>query len=412
MNKITKIIGTSLVCFSLVVVALSLGNSVSAAPTSAPNVGDMVFTDTNGNGIQDAGELGINGVTVSLYKSTDLNTVLSTTTTATIGGVAGVYYLYPTTTGDFMVKFTAPSPSAWIWTKMDQGSDDTIDSDVDSTGWTKSFNIASTTTSKLDLDAGLTQPSCIGQYVFEDRNGNGKWDATDAGIPSAQVTLVKADGTTVMAGSDSTGTGKYSFCNLQAGTYTVKIDRDQSAIKDYKYFSYGYDATTLQSYSVTVPTNTLDTSANFGYISYARMGSLVWMDTNKDCLLSAGEKGIPNVKVLLKNAAGTVINTKWTDSLGNYWFVAPSNQAYTVAIDPDWVTTTTSKGGSATCGTSKTTAVLQYQQNYGTLDFGFYMPNAPTLATTGSDMYLTLLAGISMLTLGYAVSRKFKKNVA
>src|SRR5262249_32213501 len=44
------------------------------------SVGDRVWLDTNGNGAQDAGEAGINGVTVQLLNSS--GTVIATTTTS------------------------------------------------------------------------------------------------------------------------------------------------------------------------------------------------------------------------------------------------------------------------------------------------------------------------------------------
>src|SRR5207248_3639333 len=52
-------------------------------------LGDFVWLDSNGNGRQDAGEPGINGVTVQLLDGA--GNVLAATTTATVGGTAGSY---------------------------------------------------------------------------------------------------------------------------------------------------------------------------------------------------------------------------------------------------------------------------------------------------------------------------------
>ncbi len=45
-------------------------------------LGDFVWNDLNANGVQDAGEPAIDGVTVKLYKASDPTTAISTTTTA------------------------------------------------------------------------------------------------------------------------------------------------------------------------------------------------------------------------------------------------------------------------------------------------------------------------------------------
>ena len=53
-----------------------------ASATVAPpvTIGNFVWNDLNGNGLQDAGEPGINGVAVKLYKCD--NTLVASTTTA------------------------------------------------------------------------------------------------------------------------------------------------------------------------------------------------------------------------------------------------------------------------------------------------------------------------------------------
>jgi len=101
--------------------------SIAAAPASAqstcPTSGGVcgfVFNDTNGNGIQDAGETGIQGVKVTVFDEN--GTEVATVET----GPGGIYSVY-TEDGTFTVSVqkpvgTSPSPA-------DQGSDDTIDSD-------------------------------------------------------------------------------------------------------------------------------------------------------------------------------------------------------------------------------------------------------------------------------------------
>ena len=66
-------------------------------------IGDFVWKDTNGNGLQDTGEPGISGMTVQLLNS--LNVVIATTTT----NASGIYTFTGLVPGSYTVQFTAPS---------------------------------------------------------------------------------------------------------------------------------------------------------------------------------------------------------------------------------------------------------------------------------------------------------------
>jgi SdrD B-like domain len=71
-------------------------------------IGDRIWLDSNGNGLQNTGEPGIDGVLVNIYTCTQNNvpqTFLGQVTTQMVGGVAGIY------------TFTLPSctqPAQWL----------------------------------------------------------------------------------------------------------------------------------------------------------------------------------------------------------------------------------------------------------------------------------------------------------
>jgi hypothetical protein len=104
-----------------------------------------VFFDANANGLQNAGEPGIAGVTVELYD--DAFAVRRTVVTDGLGE----YHLRPKE-GNWVLRFVAP-PS-WF-TSPDVGGDDTVDSDADpASGETAPFPV---TINVLDttIDAGF-----------------------------------------------------------------------------------------------------------------------------------------------------------------------------------------------------------------------------------------------------------------
>jgi PKD repeat protein len=118
--------------------------TVSDCPTA---IGETVWQDDNGNGIQDAGESGLPNVPTALYKSN--GTLVATTLTDVNGGYlfSGLDY------GNYYVQFTLLS--GYVFSAKDQGSDDSKDSDADpSTGNTDVFFLASDVTDRT-RDAGM-----------------------------------------------------------------------------------------------------------------------------------------------------------------------------------------------------------------------------------------------------------------
>ena len=128
------------------------------------SIGDYVWHDVNLNGIQDPGETGIANVTVKLYDSTD--TLIRWTQTAPSG-----YYIFNNLeAGDYYVEFVPPED--YDFSRQDQGTDDTIDSDADpTTGKTGTINLSAGETD-LTWDAGL-HLCVIGDRVWNDEDGQG-----------------------------------------------------------------------------------------------------------------------------------------------------------------------------------------------------------------------------------------------
>lgn len=127
-------------------------------PTRTPtpiNIGNFVWHDLNGNGIQDAGEPGVAGITVQLWNAAKNNLIDSAVTNAN-----GNYTLIAPLPGDYRVRIVPFGGSSF--SPKNQGADDTKDSDITGNilsadyGFTDIFNIASNVISTTIYDAGLT----------------------------------------------------------------------------------------------------------------------------------------------------------------------------------------------------------------------------------------------------------------
>ena len=98
-----------------------------------------------------------------------------------------------------------------------------IDSDADtSTGMTGNY-ILQSGDSNLTVDAGAYRPASLGDFVWDDLNGNGKQDAGEPGINGVTATLTGTDGlgNAVSLTTTTAGNGGYLFTGLVPGTYKV-----------------------------------------------------------------------------------------------------------------------------------------------------------------------------------------------
>ena len=218
------------------------GKLVTPAPieltAAAPNVtkidfafvkpvslGNFVWFDANKDGIQDADEVGVAGVTVTLDGQLDMdlvvdadgNPVKPVTTDAN-----GKYVFTNLLPSSYGVTFTIPD--GYSETVSKAGDDRAVDSD----GW-QTWTILKQGQDDMTIDLGLIADGTIGDTLFWDVDNNGGSAPSGADKPLAGVT-VKLTYTTP-AGVEKTLTtvtdenGKYSFKDLAPGDYVVTVDK-------------------------------------------------------------------------------------------------------------------------------------------------------------------------------------------
>ena len=113
------------------------------------SIGDRVWRDDNRNGIQDAGEPGLANVTVQLLDAQ--NNLLQTAVT----GAQGQFLFEHLAPGDYRLQFPVSLPGGLGITGIEQGKDDTKDSDVDpQTGQTTTITVLGE--SDMTSDAGYS----------------------------------------------------------------------------------------------------------------------------------------------------------------------------------------------------------------------------------------------------------------
>ena len=181
------------------------------------SIGDFVWKDTDGDGVQDPNEPGVAGVQVYLYDCT--GTLIASTATNT----SGVYLFDNILPGSYYVKFVLSGQYAtYTFTAQDQGANDALDSDVGTNGETACFTL-NPGEDKDNVDAGVVEPvGEIGDLVWEDLDEDGIQDPGEPGVPGITVLLYDCTGA-LQATTTTDLNGNYSFTHVPAGSYYVTL---------------------------------------------------------------------------------------------------------------------------------------------------------------------------------------------
>ncbi|MGL5066325.1 MAG: SdrD B-like domain-containing protein, partial [Sarcina sp.] len=342
------------------------------------SIGDFVWNDLNGNGLQDPGEPGIPGVTVNLLDNTT-GAVLQTTTTDANGK-----YLFNVAPGCYKVAFI--KPTGYSFTLQNVGSDPAINSNADPvTGITPQVCVTSGQ-NDLTIDAGLTQPASIGDFVWNDLNGNGLQDASEPGIAGVTVNLLDNATGAILQTTTTDANGKYLF-NVNPGCYKVAFVKPTGYI--FTLQNVGSDPAINSNVNpitgitpqVCVTSGQSDLTIDAGLYKPALLGDYVWEDLNMNGIQDPGEPGFYNATVNLLNSFGQMVATTRTDANGKYLFaVAPGCYSIQVIRPSGYMFTTQNAGTdptklsavNPTTGITAKVCLESGQQNLN-LDAGIYL---------------------------------------
>jgi len=306
-------------------------------------LGNRVWYDTNnsarmdnGEGLNGATKVGVDGVTLELYAASDLTAALNTTTT-TNGG----YYLFDSLEADDYIvvipanQFASGGALEGYWssgtTMLASGTrqeiaatgltDDDADTDDNGTlqGAAADFPgavvsvittlgpTATEQTDESDLDGGSqgNPPDnqanmtvdfgfyaiSLGDLVWEDSDNSGAVDVGETGIDTVAVQLWSGDGSTLLDSDVTVGGGLYSFTGLPAGDYILRIPDTQfqgaGRLRDY-YSSTGNG--TPAPAPDTLTTNSDDNGDEVGTLGFSNG----YVQTSVFSLTPAGEDSFNN----------------------------------------------------------------------------------------------------------------------
>jgi hypothetical protein len=248
-------------------------------------------------------------------------------------------------------------------------------------------------TGEVEVDEGTRPTGSIGRIIFRDLNCDGDQDLGEPGIEGVRVFLDDAGPDGIFGnGNDGptqekiTGTdGVYSFDNLPAGTYRVRVDTTSPALANFTNTA-DPDGVKDSVFVLTTsePDNLNPTNANFGYNDVrGSIGNRVWYDEDGDGVQDGGEPGLVGVevKLLYAGANGTfgdgddTTTTVNTGADGIYLFDNLNPGKYRVSINETTLPglgffATFDKDG-ATLGLGTTEVTLADCQDFEDVDFGY-----------------------------------------
>ncbi len=273
------------------------------------------FQDTNGNGVKDFGEPGLNGWDIKLFADPDANGILSgpeftagalaTKTTATVGTTVGAYSFTGLNAGDYIVCEVAQS--TWTESFPNASTTDKADCSTSTTlgpvGWKVHLTAS---THDINNDFGNFQQGTKSGVKFKDLNANGTKDAGDPGL----------NGWTIRAYTDTNGDGV-----LQAGETTFVSQTTATANSVDGAYEFSLDpgkyvvcevlqATWIQSapsgntkcsavsglgaagFAVTITSGSSEVDNDFGNYQNITKSGVKFQDDNANGVKDSGEPGL------------------------------------------------------------------------------------------------------------------------
>ncbi len=310
------------------------------------SIGNRIWHDVDGDGVQDAGEPGIPNIDIVVTNGTGTGCP-----------------------GPNGCRVTTDEAGYWIVTGLTNGTYsvnvDNADTDFPS-GFTltagtdpRTATVAGADLANVDFGyrytgVGSSPTGTISGRVFQDADGDLAYDAGEERA-SKTVNLLDDQGN-VIATTTTNASGQYTFSGVFIGTYTVQaIDQlgtrystlflnAAQTISNLNVIYQSTTETTADSQSsVAVDGVHSDLLQDFGYQRFfGSIGDTVYQDVNENATQDVGEPGLANVTVRLYDAV-------WTDSNGDNFYQAgeaTTTLVATTSTASDNPLTTANEGGT------------------------------------------------------------------
>ena len=286
-------------------------NFGEARPASLSGV---VYHDHNNNGLMEAGDEGIGGVTIQVIPvSTIDGSTTPITTTTNSDGTWAVNGLAPGT-----YRVVEVQPTAYL-----DGIDTPGNAGGSAVNPGDQINgiVLAPGQAGINYKFGEYKPGTISGRVHGDLNGDCTYQEGEKLLSGVVVKLLDSNGN-VIATTTTNALGEYKFENLAPGTYGVLEETPVGYFDGgEKVGSAGGEVTGNDRVEkIVLLSDTQGVRYDFCEKLPSSISGRVHGDLNGDCTYQEGELLLSGVKVHLLDQDGNIIATTTTNSLGEYKF--------------------------------------------------------------------------------------------
>ena len=281
-------------------------------------IGNLLWDDSNGNGHHDHDEVGIDGVTITLY-SDDGDSIFE-------GGSEDTLVASTVTADGGDYDFTDLSLGTY-WVDVDENSDLLSGFALSGGSDPHSVNLAAGEDFN-DADFGYFKLVTLSGTKFDDVDGDGVKDAGDPGLAEWEIELdIDSNGTidqTVLTEAD----GTYRFANIGPGTHTLSEVLQAEFVQ----------TAPIGGVQTVTPQSGQDVAdLDFGNFALAQIRGTKFADENANGGRDADEGGLAGWTMFLDDNANGVLDESETavvtDANGDYVFPGLPPGTYTVAAE-------------------------------------------------------------------------------
>ncbi|MBK9734665.1 MAG: hypothetical protein IPO92_06745 [Saprospiraceae bacterium] len=205
--------------FDIDIVSGEVEMGVDGGFYKAVTIGNFVWHDADADGIQDAGESGLAGVTLTLVSFSGVTTdVNNNPLVPVVSDAAGMYQFTNIRPEEYEIQVTAPP--MWFFSDQNVGANDNVDSDFRADGFLGAKYQFNSDDNFTNFDAGLYKNIIIIGQVWLEQDDDGFLAVTEALSGNVEVELL--EGANVIATSITNATGEYMF-SVKPGDYVISI---------------------------------------------------------------------------------------------------------------------------------------------------------------------------------------------
>jgi len=343
------------------IITIGAGDSnltIDAGLALQSSLGDFVWHDLDGDGVQDGNEPGIEDVKVELRNRLGFLVDVAFTDSS------GEYLFDNLNPGDYFIQVVYPE--GYTATLANRGSNDSTDNDVDNSNGEGTTAIITLGAGENDLsiDAGLYKCILIGDNVWFDYNENDAFDPTENGINGMLVQLFRQEnGQWVLADEQYTGhkpntpsdDGYYKFCTRPGRYYLKFVNPPETLVpaRPNRHPNEELDSDitnrfgqgTTDDFTVVSGVDKCDIGA--GYYKMGSIGDLVWMDNDGNGMRSSDEEGVADVVIRAINLEGDVIASSVSDDSGRFMIDYLGKDSYYLEFEiPEYLSPTVAHIGT------------------------------------------------------------------